>query len=227
MQRKVSRRAYRYGNESFSSKVRAARYFSELRAGYGLGETIEDVAHVAAVADLLQGHCDRVYKMGCGVKRFFVNCAPRPFQHTTCFWIERIDSTETDFGFAACVDGIGKLNHDSLRRVIRSQVENYKRAKLAEHSGEIFVSELSGERFPIGVAHVDHVTPFDEIVALFAVQERIEIAAELLTVACDAKSEPTWKDPALAARFAAFHANFPLRIVSARENLSTLRRRVS
>ena len=218
------RNLYCYGKETFSSKVKAARFFSELRAQYGLGDTITDAEHVAAVRDLFQGHCDREKKIGCGVKRFFVNSAPFPLQHTTCFWIERLDGKNTDFGFPACIEGIAKLNCDSLRRVIRSQVESYKQAKLAENGGQHFVSEFSGETFAASKAHVDHVTPFATIVAQFAAQEGIEIKSELLTVACDAKSEPTWKEPALARRFAEFHADFPLRIVSAHENLSTLRR---
>lgn len=222
---KNPKKSYCYGNESFPSKAKAARFFSELRAQYALGETMTKAEHVAAVADLLQGHCERADKIGCGVKRYFVNSAPHPHQHTTCFWIERFDGKKTEFGFPACVDGIAKLNHGSLRRAIRSQVEDYRRVKLAEHGGEFFVSELSGETFPAAVAHVDHVTSFEEIVARFAAREGFAIQDELLTVACDAKSEPTWKEPALARRFADFHAGFQLRLVSARENLSTLRRK--
>lgn len=97
--------------------------------------------------------------------------------------------------------------------------------KLAEHGDNSFVSEFSGQIFPAADAHVDHVTPFKEIVAQFAEREGIEIATKLLTVACDAVSEPKWKEPTLALRFAEFHASFSLRIVSARENLSTLRRK--
>lgn len=69
-------------------------------------------------------------------------------------------------------------------------------------------------------AHVDHVTHFEEIVARFAAIEGISIEAELLTIAKDATSEPTWKDNKFAARFVEFHRPFPLRLITSKENLN-------
>ena len=125
---------YRYGEEAFSSKTKAAKFFSDMRLLYPIGGTITNPAHWAAVADLLQGHCEREAKIGCGVAKFFVAPAPRPHQHTTCFWIERTDGTKTDFGFSACVEGIWRLNCISFRRAVNPQTEAFKRAKkLAVH----------------------------------------------------------------------------------------------
>lgn len=193
-----------------------------MRERYRDAETICNPDDFRAVFDLLQGHCQREERIGCGVSRFFVAPAP-DHANTRCFWIERTDGMKSDFGFNACVDGIGKLNREDLRKLIRPQIRDFKSRRLAA-SGAVFISDFSGVSAPVADAHVDHVTPFDEIVARFAEREGINIETELLTKASDATSEPTWKDNALAARFAEFHAQFELRLVTARENLSTLRR---
>ena len=220
---KRTRNFYRFGEAEFTSKDAARRYFAKIRESIGPGETITDPEHLRAVSDLLQGHVDREEKIGCGVKRFFVFYAP-DHPNSTCFWLERQDGSQTDFGFFACIDSIGKLNRQSLRAVIYPQILAFRDARLAKCSAT-FISDYSGTEFPISEANIDHEIEFEEIVRQFAEREGIAIEKELLTTACDARSKPTWKDEALADRFAAFHSTFPLRLVSQRENLSDLRRR--
>lgn len=216
------RKTYRFGDSVFTSREQSRIFFSEIRSRYLNGETITEPADVRAVLDLLQGHCQRDEKIGCGVARLFVAPAP-DHANTRCFWIERTDGKKSDFGFNACVDGIKKLNHEDLRKLVRPQIRDFKARRLAA-CRDVFISDLSGISAPVADAHVDHVIPFDEIVASFAEREGISVETELLTVARDASSEPTWKNETLAAEFVRFHAEFELRLVTAWENLSTLRR---
>jgi hypothetical protein len=88
----------------------------------------------------------------------------------------------------------------------------------------ILYSDYSKRTFPVTEAQVDHEIEFEEILRRFAEAERIDLNAQLLTIACDARSEPEWIDPMFAARFLDFHETFPLRLVSIQENLSELRR---
>jgi hypothetical protein len=213
---------YTFGMHKFSSKKRAAQFFSEMRSRYRRRQPIDAPDDRASLWDLFQGHCDRQQKIGCGVSHFFTDSAPEPHQHTRCFYLSRIDGSDTDFGFPACVDGIRKLNVLSLRRAIRHQVEAYRHARLAGIA-EFFVSEYSGESARIADAHVDHVIPFEEIVLRFTAIAGIDIESDLLTTARDNCSEPTWRDASMIQRFCDFHATFPLRLVTALENLSVLR----
>jgi hypothetical protein len=111
------------------------------------------------------------------------------------------------------------LNLSDLRQLIRPQADAFRAERFSE-PGELFTSDLSGQLAARAVAHVDHVTHFEEIVATFAAVENISIETELLTIAKDATSEPTWKDNELAARFVEFHKLFPLRLITSKENLS-------
>jgi len=217
------RRIYRFGDFQFPSKDAARQFFGEIRRGLELGSTITNPAYAIAVAELFRGHIEHANKAKCGVKRFYVNQAP-DHPNTTCFWIEREDGSVTDFGFAACVQTIGGLNRQSFRAIVRGQIYAFKDKRLVG-CREMFASDYSGKTFPISEAHVDHEIEFEEILTRFAAAERIDLEVELLTVSCDAKSEPTWKEEGLASRFLSFHERFPLRLVSKRENLSELRRK--
>ena len=191
----------------------------EIRAGYLAGETITDPAHIRAVTDLLQCHVDREQKIGQGIKRLFVDHAPD--HPSLCFWVERLDGVATDFGVPSCVQGIGVLNRQSFRQVIRPVIEEFKQRRIG--NSLTFVSDFSGATFSVSEAHVDHEIPFDDIIAIFAKAEGLSIETRLLTVSCDACSVPVWLDPKLPERFLRHHAKYPLRLVQRRENLSDIK----
>lgn len=217
------RTTYNFGSFEFTSKDAVRKFFASIRESVGVGRTVEDADHLAALRDLFSGHKEySLGKAGSGVKRFFVDYAP-DHPNTTCFWIERNDGSETEFGLNACMDTVAALNRQSLRALIRPQIYEFRDRRLPIGS-VTFVSDYSGETFPAEAAHVDHEVAFEEIVIQFGKLEGLDIENEMLTVTCDARSEPTWKDDAVAARFLAFHATLSLRLVSRGENLSTLRR---
>ena len=220
---KSARKEYRFGDFAGNSKTAAAKFFSELRQRYEDGETISNAADFRAVWDLLQEHCQRDQKIGAGVRRFYVARAP-DHPTTRCFWIERIEGKPTEFGFSACVDGIRRLNLIDLRKLVQSQIYTF-RDKAVAGSGEFITCAITGEPLRTQQAEVDHVIPFEEISVQFAEREGINLEIELLTVSCDGRSIPSWKDDALAARFLEFHLPFPLRLTSKDANLRRKRKR--
>jgi Protein of unknown function (DUF3223) len=215
----MARSTYTFGGHSFSSRDKVRRWMGEIRAAYSPGETITDSAHVRAVTDLLQCHVDRAQKIGAGIKRLFVDYAPD--HPSLCFWVERADGVTTDFGVPSCLRGIGTLNRQSFRQIIRPVIEDFKRTRIG--NSVTFVSDFSGITFSISVAHVDHEVPFDDIIAQFAELEGFSVETHLLTVSRDACSLPVWLDHALPARFLDHHASYPLRLVHQRENLSDIK----
>ena len=219
---KFARKEYRFGDFVGSSKTAAAKFFSELRQRYEDGETISDAADYRAIWDLLQEHCQRDQKIGAGVRRFYVARAP-DHPTTRCFWIERIEGKPTEFGFAACVDRIRRLNLIDLRKLVQPQIYAF-RDKALVGSGEFITCAITSEPLRTVEAEVDHVIPFEEIVVRFAECEGINLETELLTVSCDGRSTPTWRDDALAARFLEFHLPFPLRLTSKDANLRRKRK---
>lgn len=191
----------------------------EIRAVYAPGQTITDPAHVCAVTDLLQCHVDRAQKIGTGIKRLFVDYAPD--HPSLCFWVERIDGVSTDFGVQSCLQGIGTLNRQSVRQIVRPDIEDFKRKRIGESA--TFVSDFSGATFSACAAHADHEVTFDDIIAEFATSEGLSIETQLLTVSRDACSVPIWLDPDLPKRFLEHHAKYRLRLVHQRENLSDIK----
>jgi hypothetical protein len=215
----VARNTYNFGGRTFPSRDKVRLWMSEIRSRYSPGETITDPVHIRAVTDLLQCHVEREQKIGAGIKRLFVNYAPD--HPSLCFWVERADGLATDFGVPSCLQGIGILNRQSFRQLVRPVIEDYKQRRIGAAS--IFQSDFSGASFPVNEAHVDHETPFDNILAEFAVAEGFSIETKLLTMSCDACSLPVWIDPGLPARFLKHHSKYPLRLVHKRENLSDIK----
>ncbi len=192
---------------------------AEIRAAYAPGETITNALHQKAVTDLLQCHVDRAQKIGAGIKRLFVDHAPD--HPSLCFWVERLDGVATDFGVPSCLQGIGILNRQSFRQLVRPVIEEFKHRRTG--ASATFVSDFSGASFSVSEAHVDHETAFEDLLAEFAAAEGFSIETKLLTMSRDACSIPVWVDPTLPDRFLQHHAKFPLRLVSRRENLSDIK----
>lgn len=215
---------YRFGKEAFTSQDAVMKHSAAMRARYGVCQTISDPDDVAFLLDLVAGHIHRDDKAGVGVARFYPDYAP---EHTTvCFWLERTDGSKTDFGVPACIRKIGHLNKQSLREAIASQLADFKFQKLAA-STDSFVSEYSGNAFPVAEAVADHIEPFDSIVGRFFRERGVDINTEMLTRSVDATSSPVWRNPTLIAEFLSYHATFPLRLVHWRENLSEIKKSAS
>lgn len=212
---------YHFGDQAFTSKEAVRRFASEMRARYGVGVTISKPADIAFLQDLIQGHVERVSKIGVGVKRYFVNYAP---DHPgDCFWIERVDGSDTDFGVLACLQDIGRVNRLALRMAIRGDLDKFKIEALAS-CGETFASGFSGREFPVAEAVADHVTTFEEIIVQFFTSRGVDIETAMLTRSVDRRSDPAWIDPLLLEEFLAEHRRYPLRLVHWRENLSEIKK---
>jgi len=216
------RRIYQFGGKTFTSKNAVTEYVRRIRLDHEDKGFITDPEAIAVLTDLLRSHVDAEQKIGAGIKAFFV--APAPDHPGSCFWIERMEGQPTDFGIPSCLHGPGLLNRRSLRMLVRPVVEEFRLSRLASCGAE-FVSGYSGKIYPATEAVVDHFpTTFEEIVVRFAADEGIDINAELLTRSVDCCSNPVWCDPELPNRFLKFHAEFGLRLVHVRENLSEIRR---
>lgn len=182
---------------------------------------IEDPEDRSFIAELFARNVEAQQKTASGVAGFF--WAKSPQHATDCFWVKRLDGTETEFGLPACLEGCSRLNRMALRAAVSADVARFREARLALED-LYFVSDYSGVRFPVAEAEVDHVIPFERIVDDFFPARGIDLAVALLTAAVDAQSEPVWRDPELIAQFREFHGTFELRLVHSREIQSAIRR---
>ncbi|HMO41558.1 MAG TPA: DCL family protein [Kiritimatiellia bacterium] len=215
------RSKYKFGSNEFTSQDAVKKHCAEIRRKYGLGGTVIEPEDISLLSDLIACHVEHDSKVGCGIARFYVDAAPE--HQGECFWIERKDGSRTDFGVPACLVGIARLNHQSLRMAVKYQIDAFMSSKLAEHD-DTFKSEYSGASFPISEAVVDHTVTFQSIIEQFFSPRGIDITKELLTISRDQKSEPVWRDPEMLSEFLEFHEQYPLRLVHWRENLSEIKK---
>ncbi len=211
---------YQFGTHHFSSKEKVKKHAADIREKYPAYATIDKPDDLAFLMDLLRSHVEFKSKVGSGIKRIYQ--AKAPDYPTHCFYIERMDNSRAKWGIDACIESIEKLNVESLRTLTRPDVDAYKRKKIAE-CATTFISEFSGKTFSIDQLDVDHITPFEEIIAQFCQQENVDITAKLFTQTVDIISKPVWIDSAFATRFTKFHRPFPLQLVSSKENRSDLK----
>jgi hypothetical protein len=212
---------YTFGGVGFTSRDAVKRHGANIRSRYDHGETISEPADHAFLRDLIACHAERETKVGSGIKRFYYDTSP-DHPNASCFYLERLDGSATDFGVPACLVGIRQLNLQSMRMAVRSEVERFKNEKLG--GNPTFMSAFSQKEFPSEECAVDHVVPFDTIVEKFCVTHGIEIDAELVTKSTDMRSDAVWKDDGLRRAFVSFHADYELRLVHHRENISEIAR---
>lgn len=219
-----NRRKYKFGNETFNSKGALFKYCAAVRKKYKVGQTISDPKDIAFLESLIAQHPHSTEKIGVGIARFYVDYARPPYERSTCFWLQRVDGEPTEFSAKDCVIEIGQLNKRSLREEIKPQLMGFRSLRLANCT-DSFLSDYSGNNFPIKEAHVDHYPDtFDSIVKKFFQKEGIDIKNTMLTRSVDASSVPVWQDPELIKRFLVFHARFGLRLVAAKENNSEIKK---
>lgn len=210
-----------FGPFSFTSIKGVEAHARDIRARYSRGAVIDLPDDIAFLADLFACNVEADEKRGKGVTHFYWQKSPD--HPTDCFWVARIEGPPTDFGVAACIRRIGMLNRLSLRAAVAEQIENFRRQRLPAGATQ-FVSEFSGISFSAHQADVDHVPPFDDLVAEFFAEHGIDLEATLLTRSVDGRSEPAWRDEAMIDAFRARHSLHRLRLVSRRENQSDIRR---
>lgn len=173
---------------------------------------------------LFERHPSAAEKIGVGIAEVRVVTVP-PW-NTRGFQVERVDGTTTDVSYLECLRPTGPEHwfRAACRTAVRDQIESVRAE--AFRTDAVIACPITGALITAQLAHVDHAPPwpFERIVAAFLETSGIDPAA-VAFVDGDNQFESRFADPALAERFALFHAaRAGLRVVSAAANLSDLRR---
>lgn len=172
------------------------------------------------MSNLLERHPEAREKIGLGVAELFTG--PDAYGGR-CFFVRRVDGSETDFSFLQCVDG--EITHEAkvrkaARVAVAVSIQLWKQQAFAG-SAEIFCP-LSGELLSLTHSHVDHEDPtFDE---LFRTYFREPVS---IVVVSQGTLGARFADPDLEQRWLRFHdAKAKLRLLSPKANLARPRTRV-
>ncbi len=137
------------GNRAFKNKSEAAGYFRRLLSG---GAVTGDAA--AELMDLLAMHPDAERKIGPGVERFEVRQQGR----NRCFWVVRVDGSETDFSFLKCLsasraDPMARFL-SAARRAVAGQARAVRDAAFRDTA--TLICPITEEPFTVESCHIDH-----------------------------------------------------------------------
>lgn len=182
----------------------------------------------AFMCDLLKRHESAEIKAGCGIREMFVR--QEPLHHTRCFWLRRIDGSETDFSVEMCLRNTPESRimkfKAACRTAIKSEIIAFKEKFFAQqHSAKC---PITGETITKQTAHVDHAHPwtFEQIVMAFINEKQIDVdTVKINGIQQDSVLENSMEDTQLERQFIEYHnQRAKLRVISKIANLSIVKR---
>ncbi len=161
------------------------------------------------VVALLQRHPGVKRKTGAGIKEVFVrvNWKTEGYENR-CFWIRRIDGSETDFSYTECIN---PTDHKSkfiaaCRVVIRSQIKAFRESEV-NRIGAQAICPVTGREFSTSDGHVDHEYPntFESLIEEFIETNAVDITTVEIITGNDGQLYDVFASESLASSWAEFH----------------------
>lgn len=213
-------KGYTVNDQHFRTQQELIVYVRSILGRYRVGQAL-DLFDYPFMLDLLRRHPDAEQKIGCGASEIYVG--ETPAYHTRCFFLIREDGSETDFSYLECIRATPHANKVrlALRYAVDPQILAYKQAAFA--TTDVVICPDTGERLVFATAHADHRAPltFERLVELFLAAEGLVFDDIEVIPSTDLTYRDELADPALVARWVAFHqSHAQLEIVSATANLS-------
>lgn len=204
----MSRHTINLPSRSFKSKAEATAYFREMINRYKNGEDIAPDDE-AILFELLQRHPEAEEKIGVGVKLFFRDKSP--IHPSSCFHVERIDGTTTDFSFISCISGstasLSQQFYEACRYAISERLIHQKHKLFAE-AGGIMRCSKTGVLIDIHEAEYRHTTPtFREIIKSFVETYNIIISPSMITHGSDLQYVTRLADLNIEKLFKDYHSS--------------------
>lgn len=221
------RRSFQVLGEVFPTKTALQQRIRAILYGYRDGENL-CASDLGFMLDVLRRHPDYEQKAGAGISHIFVKRNPT-YTNTRCFWIGRIDGSQTDFSYNECLDETphAKRFVNACRVAIAPVVQEFKRRAFLAARGPL-LCPYTGERLDFSNSHVDHQAPatFQALVESFVSESSLDISAVTINgKAQDNTYQDTFDDKELEQRWIEYHnANASLQLVSRLANLSILKR---
>ncbi len=204
----MARQSVNLPSKCFKSKTEATEYFRKMLNRYNDGEDLNQEDD-AILFELLQRHPEAEEKIGIGIKIFYRDKSP--IHPTSCFHIERIDGTTTDFSFHSCISGnplsLSQLFYEACRYAVSKKLISDKN-NLFEKSGGIIKCSITGDEIAIDEAEYRHTIPkFRDLVKDFIEVNNISISPEMITHGTDMQYVDRFADSHVENLFKNFHTD--------------------
>lgn len=191
---------------SFQSKTEATAFFRGMLNRYRDGQELTSDDD-AILFELLQRHPQAEEKIGAGVKLFYRDSSPN--HPTSCFHIERIDGTTTDFSYPTCISAtsstLAQQFYEACRNAVSENLTRQKNALFKDAGGKMRCSK-TGAMITIDEADYRHTIPkFREIVRDFIAENNITISSEIVTSSADMQYTTRFVDLKIKNLFVRYH----------------------
>jgi hypothetical protein len=210
------------GRFTFNSKTAAKDALRSIRDAVADRQPIHDEDAVDILLGVLAAHPQAAQKVGAGIAGFFA--ARSPDYPTRCFYLRRVDGSETDFSWNEAITPtlpITRLRMACRNATMDQKMEFRDREWPADEGGER-MCPITGIPFTRETAHVDHQTPvtFMRLVDDWLSAAGLEIGDVPIDHVGDLRSVDTFADVRQANSWREYHRQYAvLRLVSAEGNL--------
>jgi hypothetical protein len=221
----MPRQPIQINDREFRTQAEAIEFFKEMLNRHRNGQDVTGDDYDMLLA-LLERHPEALTKIGCGVQRLYKDRTDMP---TSCFWIERVDGSKTDFSYRTAISARGKSLDQEFLQACREAVHEDMRLtkqlffeKFGNEDGKV-PCDITGEYVALYESHLDHMKPltFQVLVHTFVCAHEIEISPEMLSRSQDGQFLTAFVDNELREKFRRFHhKTAKLRIIKAERNLS-------
>lgn len=214
-------------DQTFNTQSSLKMFIQSILHGSGIELPVSNY-NFEFLSKLLDRHPRRDEKVGVGIKSFIVR--KDIYGRTKCFWIVRLDGTETEFSYDKCIKGNKvtnplKLFYEAARVTIDPQIEAYRESyiKAYKDSNGKFPCEKTGKMLSRKEENVDHIPPltFKKIVENFLEKTNHDLSSIGYSGFGDGEVHKKFMDESLKSEFATYHMQVArLRVISRKENLT-------
>lgn len=220
------RKSIEIADKIFGSKKEAEEFIKSILHKYNIGDEL-NTDDFEFIYGLLEMHPDNVSKKGIGIRTIKIN-KDKVWGTTRCFYLIRIDNTETDFSYKKCLTpSIHKDPKKNFRASGRSaiweQIINFSNQQFLQlDNNEKIKCELTGVLLNKNQVAVDHTPPitFDKIVDDFIKDRNLDIITIEYVGFNDNEFRREFKDKSIKDDFSRYHKQVAkLRLIDRIENL--------
>ena len=209
------------GSLHFKTKNEAMKCFGTILSSSRIGASCPP-SFMPDMMELIRRHPNAEQKIGSGIEKFEVRENP-VFKNQKTFYLVRNDGSETDFSFRMCISGKSPTTWANFcvaaRNSISSQIIIFKTAAFL--GVDAAKCQITGEDVEWNSCHVDHVTPFSDLLQMFIEQKSIDTSIEHTKGGEDGSVTRIFTDSTLDTQWKEFHKqNAVLRLTTVHANLS-------
>lgn len=199
-------------------------YVRKILHKYDVGQPI-NLSDFEFIRNLLNNHPSAKEKIGSGVDKILV-VEQQKVGLNRHFLIVRIDGSETDFSYLACITQPNPYVKfcSVCRRVVGDQIINFKRTFFNQNKST--TCPITGQAIKAVNSHVDHISPntFDVLIQGFIAKYSINVK-DVEYIQIDNQVGACFKNDQIRDDFYRYHEeNAKMRVVSIEANLSILKR---